>query len=418
MFIHPFRMPTLPPAPTIESTTPRMLGSNQIGMREFNERVVLHAIRLHGSLPKAELARLTNLSTQTVSVIINRLLEEGFVVKRASLRGRIGQPSQPIALDPDGAFSIGVQIGRRNLDVALIDFTGAPRYRKSIVYGAPSVDAVFGEIGEHLERIEDQLGFEKSRRISGIGLAAPLAFGGWRELVGLSPQDADAWTRTNMRERLQGMTHLPVAFAKDTAAACVAELVAGRGRHLKNYLYVFVDTLIGGGLVINGQPHAGVYGNAGAIGSMPLAVAGSSRPGGVQQLLASASLATLEDMFAAVGLESLAAGDPRLLQSPWAPVTRRWVQEAATAIAFSINTSSCLLDLDAVIVDGAVGAPLLEALIDAVRMALGSYSWQGIMRPEIIPGAIGRDAKVIGAAYLPLHANFAPGHESFLKPRQ
>jgi predicted NBD/HSP70 family sugar kinase len=129
--------------------------------------------------------------------------------------------------------------------------------------------------------------------------------------------------------------------------------------------------LRGGGLVINGQPHAGVYGNAGAIGSMPLAVADRTRPGGVQQLLACASLARLDDMSAAVGLESLAAADPRLLQSPWAAVTRRWVQEAATAIAFSINTSSCLLDLDGVIVDGAVGAPLLEALIDAVRMALG-----------------------------------------------
>ena len=405
------------PSPTDHPTTPPgMPGSNQTGMREFNERVVLHAIRLHGSLPKAELARLTNLSTQTVSVIINRLLDEGFVVKRDSLRGRIGQPSQPIALNPEGAFSIGVQIGRRNLDVALIDFTGAPRYRKSIVYGAPSVDAVFGEIGEHLERIEQQLGMEKWRRISGIGLAAPLAFGGWRELVGLSPQEADAWTRTNMRERLQGMTRLPVSFAKDTAAACVAELVAGRGRHLKNYLYVYVDTLIGGGLVINGEPHPGVYGNAGAIGSMPLAAADSARPGGVQQLLACASLATLDDMFAGAGLESLAAADPRLLQSPWAPLTQRWVREAATAIAFSINTSSCLLDLDGVIVDGAPGAALLDALIDAVRVALGSYSWQGIMRPQIIPGAIGRDAKVIGAAYLPLHANFAPGHASFLKP--
>ena len=132
-------------------------------------------------------------------------------------------------------------------------------------------------------------------------------------------------------------------------------------------------------------------------------------------MLASASLATLEDMLAAVGLESLPAADPRLLQAPWAPVTRRWLEEAASAIAFSINTSSCLLDLDGVIVDGAVGAPLLEALIDAVRVALGSYSWQGVMRPELIAGAIGRDAKVIGAAYLPLHANFAPGHESFLK---
>ena len=398
-----------------DTAKPRMPGSNQIGMREFNERVVLHAIRLHGSLPKAELARLTNLSTQTVSVIINRLLEEGFVVKRDSLRGRVGQPSQPIALNPDGAFSIGVQIGRRNLDVALIDFTGAPRYRKSIVYGAPSVDAVFGEIGEHLERIADQLGAEKGRRVSGIGLAAPLAFGGWRELVGLSPQDADAWTRTNMRERLQAMTRLPVAFAKDTAAACVAELVAGRGRHLKNYLYVYIDTLIGGGLVLNGQPHAGVYGNAGAIGSMPLGVADGLRPGGAQQLLSCASLATLEDMLAAVGLDKLPSGDARLLQAPWAPVTARWLEEAANAIAFAVNSSSCLLDLDGVIVDGALHASLLDGLVDAIRMALGQYSWQGIIRPEIIPGAIGRDAKVIGAAYLPLHANFAPGHESFLK---
>jgi predicted NBD/HSP70 family sugar kinase len=91
------------------------------------------------------------------------------------------------------------------------------------------------------------------------------------------------------------------------------------------------------------------------------------------------------------------------------------MEEAANAIAFAINTSSCLLDLDGVIVDGAVGAPLLESLIEAIRAALGRYSWQGIMRPEIIAGAIGRDAKVIGAAYLPLHAHFAPGHESFLK---
>jgi predicted NBD/HSP70 family sugar kinase len=85
------------------------------------------------------------------------------------------------------------------------------------------------------------------------------------------------------------------------------------------------------------------------------------------------------------------------------------------AIAFSINTSACLLDLDALIIDGAVASPLLETLIDAVRTALRHYSWQGVMRPDISAGAIGRDARVIGAAYLPLHANFAPGHESFLK---
>src|SRR5690606_41515024 len=48
------------------------------------------------SMPKADLARLTNLSTQTISLIINRLLEEGLVSKRAPVRGKVGQPSVPI----------------------------------------------------------------------------------------------------------------------------------------------------------------------------------------------------------------------------------------------------------------------------------------------------------------------------------
>jgi len=46
-----------------------------------------------------------------------------------------------------------------------------------------------------------------------------------------------------------------------------------------------------------------------------------------------------------------------------------------------------------VIVDGAAGTLLLDGLIEDVRTALGNYSWQGIMRPELISGAIGRDAR-------------------------
>ena len=39
-------------------------------MRAYNERLVLSLVRRHGSLPKAEIARLTGLSPQTVSVIV------------------------------------------------------------------------------------------------------------------------------------------------------------------------------------------------------------------------------------------------------------------------------------------------------------------------------------------------------------
>ena len=102
----------------------RTVGSNQVGMRQFNERIVLQAIRLHGSLPKADVGRLTRLSMQTVSMIVDRLIDDGLLEKQARVRGRIGQPSVPIALRADGAYTIGIKVGRRSLDVLAMDFAG------------------------------------------------------------------------------------------------------------------------------------------------------------------------------------------------------------------------------------------------------------------------------------------------------
>ena len=47
-------------------------GTNQTGVRLYNERLVLSLIRRHGDLPKADIARMTGLSPQTISIIINR----------------------------------------------------------------------------------------------------------------------------------------------------------------------------------------------------------------------------------------------------------------------------------------------------------------------------------------------------------
>ena len=53
----------------------RPRGSNQVGMRQFNERVVLQAIRLQGSCPKAEIARLTHLTAQTVQIALAQSIQ-------------------------------------------------------------------------------------------------------------------------------------------------------------------------------------------------------------------------------------------------------------------------------------------------------------------------------------------------------
>ena len=71
----------------------RPRGSSQGGLRQYNERVVLQAIRLHGALPGAELARLTGLTAQTVSMITKSLIDDGYLRKGEPVRGKVGQPS-------------------------------------------------------------------------------------------------------------------------------------------------------------------------------------------------------------------------------------------------------------------------------------------------------------------------------------
>src|SRR5215510_12188905 len=96
-------------------------GTNQSGVRLYNERLVLSLVRRHGSLPKAEIARLTGLSPQTVSVIVRQLEGDGLLLKKRPQRGKVGQPLVPFSLNPEGAYFVGIKIGRRSGDLILID---------------------------------------------------------------------------------------------------------------------------------------------------------------------------------------------------------------------------------------------------------------------------------------------------------
>ena len=393
----------------------RPRGSNHFGMAQFNERVVLQAIRLNGSVSKADISRLTSLTPQTIQIIIARLEGEGLVRKLEPLRGKVGQPSVPMALNPDGAFSIGIKIGRRSLDMLLLDFTGQVRQRSSLSYAFPDPDELFAEIKARLRQLTQSLPATLRPRLHRVGIAAPLSLGGWQALLGIPAEQAEKWAHIDIRERVAAMTELPVGFVKDTAAACVAELVAGRGRSIRSFLYVFVDTFIGGGLVIDSQLRAGLNGNAGAVGSLSLGLAQPGHGKAPVQLLSQASLVNLEAKFDAHGLDSAATLDERAMQKPWRTHTDRWVREAGPAVAFAINNAACLLDLDGVIIDGSFSRELLRATLDCVSDALDQYNWEGVARPVMLEGTIGSDARAMGGALLPLYANFAPDRELFLK---
>ena len=391
-----------------------MRGSNHSGMRQFNERTVLQAIRHHGAIPKAELARLTQLTSQTVSIIVGRLLDEGLLIKQDRVRGRIGQPSVPLSLNPAGAYSVGVQVGRRNLEVLVSDFCGRPVHRHEVLYAYPDPDQLMGQVQDGLQRMQAAMGAQWSR-VVGVGLTSPLSLHKWADMLGGRAAQAMArWEHLDLRAQVQGLTDLPVVFAKDTVSACVAELLQGHGRLVPNFLYVLVGTFIGGAWVLGGHLQAGDRGNAGAIGSMPVGLA-SSGAGMPAQLLQVASGWQLEQALMAAGHDALLVHHEQIMDPAHAACTEPWLAQASSALAMTVASASALLDLDAVVVDGSLGAPLMQALMRRTGDALADYRFDGMRRPQLLVGEVGRHARALGASLLPLHAQFFPDKDIILK---
>jgi predicted NBD/HSP70 family sugar kinase len=103
------------------------------------------------------------------------------------------------------------------------------------------------------------------------------------------------------------------------------------------------------------------------------------------------------------------------MEAPFAVFTSAWVASASLALAQCVVSGTAFLDIDAVVIDGSFSRAMLARLIDHTEAALATYDWEGLYPATLVAGSIGSDARALGGALLPLHENFAPDRDIFLK---
>lgn len=386
-------------------------GTNQSGARLYNERLLLSLIRRHGSLPKAVMSRLTGLSAQTISVIVKQLEADGLLIKQEPQRGRIGQPSVPFALNPEGAFALGLKLGRRSADLILLDCVGSIRDRRQWRYRYPVPDELLDVVGTALSELTDRLPETKRKRIAGLGIAMPFELWNWEEGMDAPPEVLVRWRDFDMRAVLQERCPWPVYLCNDATAACAAELVFGKGHQHLDFIYCFISAFVGGGVVLDSSLYPGRSGNAGALGSMLV----SDSRGQSRQLIRNASLFLLEEKLAAAG------HDPELIwqaETDWKtlePLVGEWIDEAAAGIAQALVAACAVIDFQAAIIDGALPPEVRSRLVGRIGEHMDACDRRGLSSIVLQEGSIGAAARAIGGASLPLLASFALDREVLFK---
>jgi predicted NBD/HSP70 family sugar kinase len=197
--------------------------------------------------------------------------------------------------------------------------------------------------------------------------------------------------------------------ANDGTAACGAELIFGTSREQPDFVYFFVGSFVGGGVVIGRTLYPGTSRNAGALGSMPVPIRHhkSGRRGvHAEQLIAAASLVRLEERLAASGQDPSS-----IFTSPdhWEPigsVLDEWIETAAYALAHAILASVSVIDFGAAIIDGGFPIEVKRRLVARTREWVEALDQRGLSAFEILEGSLGANARAIGGASLPFLSKY------------
>ncbi|MFO1388509.1 ROK family protein [Cellvibrio sp.] len=387
-------------------------GSNSSGLRRYNERVLINSIRKLGQASKLELARLSNLTPQAVTRIIDDLDAAGLVIQRGKVQRGLGQPSTMYSLNPSGAYSIGVNVGRSDIQLLLMDFVGTVVGKIAHEFETPNPDFLLDKIEQGIAYLESSLSSENKSRLVGVGLAMPWFMGAWKKEVNMDDALAERWATIKFDKEVAARTHLPVFIENDCSAAAIAELKFGNGLALDNFLYVFIGTFVGGGLVLKGNLESGVHGNAGALASMPvtpsLLSSAPPNPGKFETLANRASIFVLRRHLNANGFPIKNISELPDLMPAAKPFVDEWLDDCAEALTFSILSSLSVVDFEGVVIDGYLPRELVQALVTRVEQKVNQHCPQGVFLPQVHVGKIGPDARAIGGAILPLYINFSP----------
>ncbi|HET8957947.1 MAG TPA: ROK family transcriptional regulator [Microcella sp.] len=408
-------------------------GTNLPAMADFNQLVILDAVRRSPSgLSRVELAELTGLSAQTVTNITRRLLGAGLIAEAGKESLGPGKPRTILRLHPPALYAVGVHLDPTVTTAVLIDLAGtAVRERRIMTPLGHEPEAAIDALVVMVESLLRESGVDRSR-VAGMGIAAP---GPIDPIAGalVQPPHLPGWHSVPLRDELSRRLGLVAVLEKDVAATAIAELWAGTSAaQAGSFVFLYLGTGVGAGLVISREVVRGSLGNAGEIGHIvvdddgpecwcgrrgcvavtctPEAIVREAVGAGVIEPLAAPSNTIAVDA-ALTRLAALTeAGDAAAIAV---------VDRAATRIARALAVIANLLDLDRIVLGGPMWERVAARYLAIIPVELDRMRAARSIHPVLIEGStLGDAVAALGAASLVLDRWFSPRTESLLLPAQ
>jgi predicted NBD/HSP70 family sugar kinase len=364
-------------------------------MRAMNEQLLLEHIRSADGISRADLARISGLAKNTVSLALTNL-ERANLVRASGVRTGVPGPAAVLyEVRPECGFVLGLDVGGQFLRGAIADITGMIRARASRRTHSTTGRARVADLVALGESLLAEAGLSM-QQITQTVLGSPGVYDTRRDHLSLAGA-LPGWEKPTVLAQLRQAFGTTLMIENDVDAAALAEQAHGHGRDVDSFMFVSVGTGIGMGVVLGGRLHRGHHGAAGEIGYMPLD-AGASAASDAKDARRRGSL---EASASAAGIVRAArgAGSRRLISArqvfaaaergeDWAV---RVVADEARLIARAVCAVVTVVDPELIVLGGGIGQA--AGFVDAVASHLRQLA---PVVPELKVSALGADAVVDG----------------------
>ncbi len=316
-----------------------------------------------------------------------------------------------------GDVVMGIDLGGTKILAAAVDDQG--RILGQAKRKTKPETGVEGVVARIMETLDEAVTNAKLTRkdIGAMGVGAPGPVDTQTGVIATAP-NLPGWSNVPLGELLQTQTGMPAAIANDVNAGALGEFTYGAGRGTSDMVSVFVGTGIGGGIILNGQLHAGARGAAGEIGHMIVLAdgpyCGCGNRGCIEALASRTAIVESLQRAVAAGRESslaavLSGGGQRLssggLAEAWRagdPLTVEVLGRVQYYLGLHIASIVNFLDPEAIVFGGGVIEALGEAFVAPIRPIAYQYFLQrrDADRVRIVVSQLGDNAGILGAAVL------------------
>ncbi|MGP3985796.1 ROK family protein [Streptomyces sp. 3N207] len=382
-------------------------------LRKSHEQSVLGLLRKHGPLSRAELGSHSGLSRTTLYDIVAGLVEGGAVVASTppvEVRRR-GRPVEKLSLNPNAGEAIGIDFARRAVHVSAVNVAhemigSASEAHASDLTWVQRVDIAERLLGSLGRSSQDDASVGRPPRRGTLGLDSLSAIG-----VGVvgpindpGSADAHALSIDGLPGLLRERFGVPVLLDNNTRLAALAEAVWGAAADAGDVLYLRLSHGVGGGLVVGGSLHRGMYGMSGEFGHITVDPDGAPcECGGTGCLETVASIEAVLQRYRSAGgraedisafLTAAASGDP----------AARTVLERVGTDVGTVLAAVCNAVGPGVIVIGGELAEAGAALTEPLEGALGAHVMpMARHRVRVRHATLGEAGSALGGIALVLH---------------